>query len=277
MNNLSKEHAAFPFGENWKRFLRSFDEERLTRAKDSLTEFLAPHRLEGKTFLDIGCGSGLFSYAAHELGAGSVLSFDVDPACIECCRQLRVRAKDPEAWKIVQGSILDASFVSNLGLFDVVYSWGVLHHSGRMWDAIENSAGLVKPGGLFYIALYNKLLDRQGQASWIHKFWTTVKQLYNTRPLLGRVLLGPSAMAAYLVLVACRGENPVRHVKNYKSDRGMDWQTDARDWLGGFPYEFATQQEVISFVTSKSPDFTVVNLKPTTGRGLNWFLFNRRA
>ncbi|MEW6352062.1 MAG: class I SAM-dependent methyltransferase [Thermodesulfobacteriota bacterium] len=268
----ASEPAAFPFGANWRRFLESFDEERLSRAKDSLTEFLRVDDLEGKSFVDIGCGSGLFSYAAHELGAAQVLSFDVDRACVECCTRLRARAGNPDTWEIREGSILDEAFVFGLGRFDLVYSWGVLHHTGRMWDAIEKAATLVKPQGLFYIALYNRLLDRQGDTSLIHGFWTSVKRIYNAHPWFGRLGMEPLAMAAYLFLTAARGQNPIRHVRSYKSDRGMDWHTDARDWLGGYPYEFATRDEVVSFVTSRFPDMVLVNLKPTTGRGLNWFL-----
>jgi 2-polyprenyl-3-methyl-5-hydroxy-6-metoxy-1,4-benzoquinol methylase len=266
---------SFSFGRNWQRYLSSVDEERVRIAEVSLTEFTNLARLDGRSFLDIGCGSGLFSHAAFRLGAERIVSFDVDPASVECCLQLHEQAGKPENWEIRHGSVLDEPFLTSLGTFDIVYSWGVLHHTGRMWDAIVQSARLVNPGGLYYIALYNKILSRNGSTSWIHPFWLKVKRTYNTSPLLGRYLLEPLAMSAYLGMVMARGENPVAHVRNYKSHRGMSWRTDATDWLGGYPYEFATVEEVFTFIKSNFRDFDLENIKVTSGRGLNWFLFRR--
>lgn len=265
----------FSFGKNWQSFLEGLDDERVRIAQASLTDFMKVENLKGKSLLDIGCGSGLFSLAAYNLGASRVLSFDLDRLCVECCEFLRSRAGSPENWQVRQGSILDESFVSELGTFDVVYSWGVLHHTGRMWDAIRNSMRLVGKGGYYYIALYNKILARDGADSWIHPFWIRIKKTYNASPRLGKYVLEPLAMAAYLAMVTARRQNPVTHVKEYKSHRGMNWKTDATDWLGGYPYEFATVEEVFTFVKETRPEFNLVNIKVTSGRGLNWYLFEK--
>jgi 2-polyprenyl-3-methyl-5-hydroxy-6-metoxy-1,4-benzoquinol methylase len=265
----------FSFGRNWQTFLEGFDDERVKIAEESLTDFLGMPDLRGHNFLDIGCGSGLFSYAAFNLGAKRILSFDLDPFSVECCKYLRARVNNPAHWEACEGSVLDRGFLSRLGTFDIVYSWGVLHHTGHMWDAIEQAAALVNPGGYYYIAIYNKILARNGTTSWIHPFWLKVKTIYNTYPALGTYILEPLAMAAYLAIVVARGENPIAHIRNYKSHRGMSWRTDATDWLGGYPYEFATVEEVFKFIKGKFPDFNLVNLKVTSGRGLNWYLFKR--
>ncbi len=194
---------------------------------------------------------------------------------MECCRYLRDTKGNPENWEISEGSILDKNFIDPLGRFDVVYSWGVLHHTGKMWDAIRNSLELVNPRGVYYIALYNKILARDGSTSWIHSFWLSVKRIYNSYPRLGRYFFIPAAKAAYIGMVIAKRENPIRHVKNYKSHRGMSWETDATDWIGGYPYEFASVEEVFKFVKQIKPDFTLENIKVTSGRGLNWFLFAR--
>lgn len=270
-----RDDQTFAFGLNWREFLERFDEDRVAVAQESLTDFLNLPDLKGKTFLDVGCGSGLFSYAAFKLGADRVVSFDVDPYSVECCKILRRSAGDPEAWELAQGSILDEDFVGRLGTFDVVYSWGVLHHTGRMWDAIDAAARLVRPGGLYYIALYNRMTDRNGGTSWIHSFWLAVKRLYNSRPAVAEYVLTPLAMSAYVAMVLAKGENPFTHIKNYRSNRGMSWTTDAKDWLGGYPYEFATVEEVFKHVRGRFPDFNLMNLQTTSGRGLNWFLFAR--
>jgi 2-polyprenyl-6-hydroxyphenyl methylase/3-demethylubiquinone-9 3-methyltransferase len=133
----------------------------------------------------------------------------------------------------------------------------------------------VNPGGYLYLALYNKITGRNGSASWIHSFWLGVKKFYNAYPVVGVYVLEPLAMSAYLAMVLAKGENPIAHLRNYRSNRGMSWATDARDWLGGYPYEFATVEEVFTFVKKEFPDFNLVNLKTTSGRGLNWFLFQR--
>lgn len=270
------DQKAFSFGQNWRIFLKSVDEERIKLAESSLTQFLRLPDLRGRTFLDVGCGSGLFSLAAHRLGARRIVSFDLDPFSVECCRFLHGRAENPTNWEIFQGSVLDRSFLTQLGKFDIVYAWGVLHHTGKMWEAVANSAECITPGGLYYIALYNRLLSRNGNTSWIHSFWLTVKRIYNDRPVVGRYILEPTALLAYLAMVVARGENPVAHVRNYKSHRGMSWRTDATDWLGGYPYEFATVEEVFTFIREMSNEFNLVNLKVTSGRGLNWYLFERR-
>lgn len=151
-----KNEVRFAFGENWWAFLATLDQDRISEAERSLTELLGRSRLVGLSFLDIGSGSGRFSQAARRLGA-RVHSFELDPASIECATELRRRFfADDGQWTIECGSILDSAFTTKLGTFDIVYSWGVLHHTGAMRQAIEQAAALARPGGLFAFALYRK-------------------------------------------------------------------------------------------------------------------------
>ncbi len=268
-----KKNETFSFGRNWQNFLKHHDQDRVKIAESSLSEFMNVRDLSGKSFLDVGCGSGLFSYAAVNLGASRVVSFDIDPFSVECCRYMHGIAGRPSHWQIYEGSILDKNFIAGLGTFDAVYSWGVLHHTGNMWDAVENAAGLVSPGGYLYIAIYNRILGRDGSTSWIHPFWLKIKRAYNSYPRLGAYVLEPLALSAYIAMLIARRKNPVTHIKNYKSHRGMSWRTDATDWLGGYPYEFATVEEVFKFLKERFPVFNLVNIRVTSGRGLNWYLF----
>ena len=126
----------FQFGANWWRFLGALNEERIATAEQSLKHMLGRTSLEGLKFVDVGCGSGLFSLAARRLGA-EVVSFDFDPQSVRCAEVLRSKffAHD-EKWTVREGSVLDAAFIDGLGRFDIVYSWGVLHHTGAMWDGV---------------------------------------------------------------------------------------------------------------------------------------------
>lgn len=137
----------FAFGENWGRFLNALNDERIAKAENSLKTMLGLERLDGLNFLDVGSGSGLFSLAARRLGA-HVVSFDYDPQSVACTQELRRRFfSDDVHWVIEQGSVLDSDYLTQLGQFDVVYSWGVLHHTGAMWQALENVVPLVRGGG----------------------------------------------------------------------------------------------------------------------------------
>ena len=58
------EKAAFPFGENWKNFVKyNFSEERVSIAQKHILDFLNLSDLHNKDFLDIGSGSGLSAEA----------------------------------------------------------------------------------------------------------------------------------------------------------------------------------------------------------------------
>jgi len=261
----------FSFGKNWDSFLKNLNDERVRNAECSLKEFLNMETLQSKSFLDIGCGSGLFSLAAYSLGAQKIVSFDVDPLSVDCCQYLRQKANEPFHWSVFQGSILDDQTVDKLGAFDIVYSWGVLHHTGNMWKAIGNSAKLVKENGLYYIAIYNKNEGMFGS-----RFWTAVKKTYNACPSLGKFCIEILYIAAAITKDILRLKNPVKTITKYQSRRGMHWMTDVRDWLGGYPFEFASPEEILSFVRKNFPDFRLQNIKTTNSAlGLNWFLFQR--
>ena len=97
----------FEFGANWTRFLSVLNDERINEAKISLKKMLGVDSLIGKTFLDVGSGSGLFSLAARLLGA-KVFSFDYDPQSLSCTAELKRRYFPGDFdWTVESGSVLD--------------------------------------------------------------------------------------------------------------------------------------------------------------------------
>lgn len=263
----------FAFGDNWRAFIELVDEPRIAAATGSLTGPLGTSDLSGRTFLDVGCGSGLFSLAAHRLGA-RVRSFDFDAESVAATSEMRDRFASGDGWAVEQGSILDERLVATLGRFDVVYSWGVLHHTGDLWRAMDLVCGLVAPGGLLYIAVYND----QG---WESRMWRGVKRRYNrSGPLARRALvLGSTAYLArrrvlrgLLDLGGRGGPAPSRAPRA----RGMSAKHDLIDWVGGYPFEVAKPEEVFAFLRGRG--FELRHLK-TCGGGLgcNEYVFQNQA
>lgn len=248
------------------------NDDRIREAVRSLREMLQVERLDGKSFLDIGSGSGLFSLAARRMGA-KVHSFDYDNQSVACTAELRRRyfPSDPE-WVVDQGSALDAAYLKNLGTFDIVYSWGVLHHTGAMWLGIENAISCVGVGGQFFVAIYND----QGVKS---RIWWLVKWLYNRLPrplnavyaynlgLLSLVLV----IAKYLVLL--KPMAPITPLINYQKNRGMSIKHDLIDWMGGFPYEFSSYEVLINYLNSR--EFELINGRRATSLGCHEMVFRR--
>jgi len=258
----------FEFGANWTHFLSVLDEERIAQAKSSLEKMLGVSDLSGRTFIDVGSGSGLFSLSARMLGA-SVHSFDYDPKSVACTQELRRRYfPDDPNWVVEEGSVLDKSYLAKLGQFDVVYSWGVLHHTGQMWPALENVAPLVKDDGKLFIAIYND----QGRRS---KGWTLVKRIYCSG-WIGRAMMKmvfyPYFALGRLVADVLKRRNPLTSYAEYKKSRGMSVVHDWVDWLGGYPFEVAKPEEIFDFFQQKG--FVLHRLR-TCGGGLgcNEFVF----
>ncbi|MGB2753479.1 MAG: class I SAM-dependent methyltransferase [Pyrinomonadaceae bacterium] len=261
----------FEFGKNWTAFLAVLDDERIAKAEESLKEMLECDTLEGKTFLDIGSGSGLFSLAARRLGA-KVHSFDFDSNSFACTQELRNRyfPNDPN-WRVEQGSALNADYVTSLGKFDIVYSWGVLHHTGEMWRALENAAIPTTSGGKLFIAIYNDTGSQARRWHWIKKTYCRLPKLLKT-PFAVAITIPDELKKLAASIVTLKPLTYIHSWTRYKNGRGMNRWYDIIDWVGGFPYEVATVDEIFDFYKAKG--FTMTKVKSGgVGLGCNEFVF----
>jgi 2-polyprenyl-3-methyl-5-hydroxy-6-metoxy-1,4-benzoquinol methylase len=239
-----KQKITFSFGKNWNNYVETVVNDKvLAETKNSMLKYLPIEEYKGKNFIDVGCGSGLFSLSSVLLGCKKTISIDVDDYSIKSTLLTKNKfsslLQDNIEWEISKGDILDNATIESIinqsdGGGDIVYSWGVLHHTGNMWEAIRNCAKLVKPGGYFIIAIYNHAPSS--------KFWQNVKIFYNKyermQPIMN-LLYGSYVSIGYMI-----------HKKTFKlyRDRGMHVFYDAIDWLGGYPYEYACFDEIKSFV-----------------------------
>jgi 2-polyprenyl-6-hydroxyphenyl methylase/3-demethylubiquinone-9 3-methyltransferase len=269
----TNDQVRFAFGANWSRFIECVDDRRIKVAEESLVEMTrSADAIKGRTFLDAGSGSGLFSLAAARLGASRVHSFDYDANSVATTAEIRRRFGPPSAaWTIERGDILDREYVAALGKWDVVYSWGVLHHTGRMWEAIANACDLVAERGMLFIAIYNE----QGRKT---RFWRKIKQIYSSSALGRAAVL--AAFVPYWTMRGAAGDllrlrNPQRRYRDYRSERGMSILHDWIDWLGGYPFEVASPEAVFRYVSDRG--FSLRNLATSGGTwGCNQFVFERQ-
>jgi 2-polyprenyl-6-hydroxyphenyl methylase/3-demethylubiquinone-9 3-methyltransferase len=253
----------FRFGQNWKDYaLNALDERKVQQAQQDLAALLNQDDLSGQTFMDIGCGSGLHSLGAVLLGAAAVYALDVDVDCIEVTQEtIRRFVPDSDRIQVCQISVLDRDAMARLPQADIVYSWGVLHHTGQMHPAIKIASERVKPGGLYVIAIYNKHVTSP--------LWRVVKKVYNVAPgFVRRLLYVLFYGIIYAAKWAVTRQNPL------DKERGMDFGYDVVDWIGGYPYEYASIEDIVRYVTGLG--FQVERVIPAqVGTGCNEFVFRR--
>lgn len=244
---------------------RALDQRKITSAREAFRSLTEGIELHNARFLDIGFGQGLALFFAAKSGA-EVFGIDVDPVCREAVAETHRFFPAKPLPKIQLVSVLDDEFVrkqQDVGGFDVVYSWGALHHTGHMIKAFRNAAAMVKDNGYLIISIYNK--------HWTSPLWHAVKYVFNRLPsvLQGAMVWSFYPLFYFRALSLARGNDSL-------ALRGMDLRHDARDWLGGYPYEYASPREVQQFFSELG--FIPLRCERTRGfTGCNEFVFRKKG
>ena len=227
----------FAFGANWRDFAGTIGEGAVEMARESLARLLATDDLAGRGFLDVGCGSGLSSLAALGMGAALVRAVDIDPESTRTTSRLLERFAPDGEWRARIASVFDLDPEST-GTFDIVYSWGVLHHTGAMEEAVRRTARFVAPDGVFVLALYRKTP--------CCGLWRLETRLYSRSPRLVQGIIAGVYRAVYSCALLATLRSPRAYARDFRNKRGMSWTHDIHDWLGGYPYESISEAEVES-------------------------------
>ncbi|MFW0871383.1 MAG: class I SAM-dependent methyltransferase [Patescibacteria group bacterium] len=270
MNNLKEVDSHFAFGENWSEYAQKIDATRIEEAEKGLLRLLEAEEIQGKTFLDIGCGSGLHSLAALNLGAVSVLAIDIDEVSVTTTKKVLEQYKPNGQYEILQQSVFDLKNNINKK-FDIVYSWGVLHHTGDMYQAITDAVTMVHPQGLFIVALYRKT-PMCGVWKYIKRWYAHTSNRKQVR-----------ARAVYTSLLRFKykltGRDFSKMKDEYINSRGMSFEHDVHDWMGGYPYESVTPKELKSFMHNLGFHLLRSNTHPKGfgffGTGCDEYVFDR--
>jgi predicted RNA methylase len=235
VKNLKNIETHFAFGKNWASYAALIDEPQIEEAKKGLLKLIPVEEFKGRSFLDIGCGSGLHALAAAQLGVSRIMAVDIDPDCVATSSAVLSSNNVTTPWRAEIVSVFDLD-AARAGTFDIVHSWGVLHHTGSMWEAVSKAASMVAPNGLLAIALYRK--------THMDPFWKLEKRLYAHAPQTIQSLVRAGYVAVFCLAKLATGRSFREYVANYRSSRGMDFYHDVHDWLGGYPYETALAPEV---------------------------------
>jgi len=263
----------FSFWKNWEKYLKNLDENKINEATSCIeTFFWDKEIIKWKSVIDFWCGSWLMSYWFVKLWAKQVVSIDIDDYSIKCARSLKEKFNIPDEKRIIiKWSLLDKDFIDSLWKVDILYSWWVIHHTWNMWKWLELVDSLVNKGWYFFLAIYN---DSKILLEWTSKFWLKVKKIYSKYSFLSYIIK-PIYVIYFIIWLLLNFKNPIKYIKNYSSVRWMSFLIDIEDWLWGYPYEYASFEEINDFYSKKN--YKLINSKKVRSIWCNEFLFKKQG
>jgi ubiquinone/menaquinone biosynthesis C-methylase UbiE len=118
---------------------------------------IIPEDYQGKTVLDMGCGTGEYALWYASKGAGQVTGIDLADGALAVARKRKDEGNFTNI-EFVKKDILTLDFPDNS--FDYSFSVGVLHHTGDPLRGFKQLVRVTKPGGIVIVSLYSSYSRR---------------------------------------------------------------------------------------------------------------------
>jgi ubiquinone/menaquinone biosynthesis C-methylase UbiE len=115
--------------------------------------FYSGEEVKGKSVLDAGCGTGIFSIIFATNGAGRVTGIDISEGSLQTARGLKKKFNLENA-DFQKQDMLALPFSDES--FDIVWAWGTVHHTTDPFRAITELLRILKPSGSILLAVYKR-------------------------------------------------------------------------------------------------------------------------
>jgi len=115
--------------------------------------FYTEEEVRGRTVLDAGCGTGIFSIIFANKGAAKVMGIDISPGSLMTAESLRKKFNLQNV-EFQKQDMLELPFGDET--FDIIWAWGTVHHTTAPFKAISELVRVLKRGGSFLLAVYRK-------------------------------------------------------------------------------------------------------------------------
>ena len=210
-------------------------------------QHIYPDGLEGKTVLDGGCGSGMVSVAFATLGA-DVTGVDVTRQCVENGRKNAQRFG--VECRFIQADLVTLSLDDQ---FDIIYTWGVLHHTPDAEASFHSLATHLKEDGDIIIAVYLRTP--------LSGFWNSIRVFYQRSPSMLKTVTRKTTAA--LLAGVDMAKRLVGGRQRYMM-RGTSNEEIVNDWFGVPHRTFHSYDEVYKWFEDAGLAYELVD--PHTGR-----------
>jgi ubiquinone biosynthesis O-methyltransferase len=208
--------------------------------------FYNPKEVKGKTVLDAGCGTGVFSIIFARNGAAKVTGIDISPGSLDTARSLKKKFGLANA-EFRQQDMLRLPFAS--ASFDIVWAWGTVHHTTDPLGAIAELIRVLKPGGSLFLAIYKRT-----NVTWVHEI--VRKTMIRTPRWSWNSLAKAGALALSPIVFLFK--------KRQKSRKGEKLSELILDWYFVPIRHYYRPEEIRSFLEARK--FKIENYLAHSGR-----------